>query len=49
MRNETHIRLKVLHQLVQRSRFFWQGIGKTSAFWKEERQEGCFLASLLMS
>ena len=33
LRNETHIQPQVLHQLVQRSRFFWQGIRKISALW----------------
>jgi len=27
----------------------WQGIRKSSAFWKQERQEGCFQAGFLMS
>src|SRR2546430_16066687 len=27
----------------------WQGIRKSSAFWKQERQEGCFQARFLMS
>src|SRR5438309_5017303 len=27
----------------------WQGIRKSSAFWKQERQEGCFQARFLMT
>ena len=27
----------------------WQGIRKSSVFWKQERQEGCFQARFLMS